>query len=80
MPAELPDLKDHSNFLTDVLKKNPELYKQLKDKKTKLGVTLGHCIKTGIDNKGSSLFARVKSNRLNFRSPHDQDLWPCCWR
>jgi len=52
MPAELPDLKDHSNFLTDVLKKNPELYKQLKDKKTKLGVTLGHCIKTGIDNKG----------------------------
>lgn len=52
MPAELPDLKDHNNFLTDVLKKNPELYKQLKDKKTKLGVTLGQCIKTGIDNKG----------------------------
>ena len=30
----------------------PELYNKLKDKKTKLGVTLGHCIKTGVDNPG----------------------------
>merc|ERR1712051_40427 len=52
MPDELPDLSEHNNFLCDVLKKQPELYKSLKDKKTKLGVTLGHCIKTGIDNKG----------------------------
>jgi creatine kinase len=52
MPASLPDLKDHANFLTDVLKKDPSLYGKLKDKKTKLGVNLGHCIKTGIDNKG----------------------------
>ena len=35
------------------MKANPELYSQLKDKKTKLGVNLGHCIKTGVDNKGS---------------------------
>merc|ERR1712131_511430 len=52
MPEKLPDLSKHTNFLTDVLKAKPELYEQLKDKKTKLGVTLGHCIKTGIDNPG----------------------------
>ena len=34
------------------MKANPDLYQQLKDKKTSLGVTLGHCIKTGIDNPG----------------------------
>jgi creatine kinase len=38
--------------MTDALKANPGLYCQLKDKKTSLGVNLGHCIKTGIDNKG----------------------------
>ena len=35
------------------MRANPELYAQLKDKTTKLGVNLGHCIKTGIDNKGT---------------------------
>ena len=34
------------------MKAQPELYTKLKDKKTKLGVTLGHCIKTGVDNPG----------------------------
>ena len=52
MPAELPDLSGHNNFLTDVLKKDPSIYNKLKGKTTKLGVNLGHCIKTGIDNKG----------------------------
>lgn len=41
-----------SNFFSEAMKANPELYSQLKDKKTKLGVNLGHCIKTGVDNKG----------------------------
>jgi len=59
MPDELPDLSEHNNFLCDVLKKQPELYKSLKDKKTKLGVTLGHCIKTGIDNKGHPMIKTV---------------------
>lgn len=36
------------------MKANPDLYKKLKDKKTKLGCTLGHCIKTGIDNPGKN--------------------------
>jgi creatine kinase len=52
MPAKLPDISKHSSFMTDVLKENPGLYDQLKTKVTKLGVTLGHCIKTGIDNPG----------------------------
>jgi len=52
MPATLPDLKDHNNYLTDVLKADPTIYDRLKDKKTSMGVNLGHCIKTGIDNKG----------------------------
>jgi creatine kinase len=52
MPAECPDLSEHNNFMTDVLKADPSLYNKLKDKKTAMGVTLGHCIKTGIDNRG----------------------------
>lgn len=52
MPDKLPDISKHSSFMTDVLKENPGLYDQLKTKTTKLGVTLGHCIKTGIDNPG----------------------------
>merc|ERR1711957_834121 len=52
MPEKCPDLSEHANFMTDALKANPGLYEQLKDKKTALDVTLGHCIKTGIDNKG----------------------------
>jgi len=50
MPAECPDLKDHNSFFSENM--SPELYNKLKDKKTKLGVNLGTCIKTGVDNKG----------------------------
>jgi len=52
MPAEMPDLSEHKSFLTDVLSQKPELYAKYKDMKTALGVNLGHCIKTGMDNKG----------------------------
>lgn len=42
------------------MRAQPELYEQLKGKTTKLGVNLGHCIKTGVDNKGRySLINRV---------------------
>ena len=54
MPEELPDLTNHNSFFSEVMKANPALYAQLKDKKTSLGVTLGHCIKTGIDNPGTA--------------------------
>ena len=51
MPDEL-DLENHNSYFADVIKANPELYKNLKDKKTSSGVTLANCIKTGVDNKG----------------------------
>ena len=50
IPDSLPNLGYHNSYLADVLKQKPALYAELKDKKTKLGVNLGHCIKTGIDN------------------------------
>merc|ERR1711937_95004 len=59
MPDELPDLSNHSSFFADAIKANPDLYKKLKDKKTKLGCTLGHCIKTGIDNPGHPMIKTV---------------------
>ena len=37
--------------MADVFKQKPALYAQLKDQVTSKGVNLGHCIKTGIDNK-----------------------------
>jgi len=51
-PEELPDLSRHHSGLADVLKKDPGLYRLLKDRRTSLGVGLAKCIKTGIDNRG----------------------------
>merc|ERR1719198_480793 len=48
----MPDLSKHSNFMTEFLVKNPDVYTKLKDKKTSSGITLAHCIKTGVDNPG----------------------------
>merc|ERR1719207_156232 len=45
--------------MADVLKKKPEIYTQLKDKKTKKGVTLAANIKTGMDNKGHPMIKIV---------------------
>jgi creatine kinase len=58
-PAELPDLKEHNSVMADILKKKPELYGQLKDKKTAMGVGLAKCIKTGVDNKGHHMIKTV---------------------
>merc|ERR1712166_1038331 len=52
LPMKLPDLSGHANMCTDALKSDLGVYDRLREKKTKLGVNLGHCIKTGIDNKG----------------------------
>merc|ERR1719260_127347 len=41
------------------MKANPGLYDKLKTKNTKLGVTFGHCIKTGVDNKGHPMIKTV---------------------
>ena len=52
MPDQCPDLSGHNNFMTDVLKRDPTIYAKLAPLTTKQGVTLGQCIKTGMDNKG----------------------------
>eukprot|EP01084_Bolivina_argentea_P071525 130011_1 len=51
-PDKMPDLSKHSNFMAEFLRANPEVYDQLKDKKTASGVTLADCMKTGVDNPG----------------------------
>jgi len=51
-PDKLPDISKHNNCMTDFFNKNPDMYDKLKDRVTKSGVTLAHCIKTGIDNPG----------------------------
>merc|ERR1712002_1296307 len=59
MPDKLPDLSNHSSFFAEVMKENPGLYDKLKTKNTKLGVTFGHCIKTGVDNPGHPMIKTV---------------------
>jgi len=49
-PADCPDLSKHNSFFSEAM--NTDIWNKLKDKKTKLGVTLAHCIKTGVDNPG----------------------------
>ena len=50
------------------MRAQPALYNQLKDKKTKLGVNLGHCIKTGVDNKGKyRYFGRSSASQIEFK-------------
>merc|ERR1711907_230661 len=51
-PDQMPDLSKHSNYMAEVLVKNPQIYDALKDKQTSGGVTLAQCIKTGVDNPG----------------------------
>lgn len=51
-PDQMPDMSQHSNYLGEVLRANPEIYDKLKGRKTASGVTLAKIIKTGMDNKG----------------------------
>merc|ERR1712050_41727 len=59
MPDKCPDLSKHSSFFADVMRENPGMYEKLKSKTTKLGVNLGHCIKTGVDNPGHPMIKAV---------------------
>merc|ERR1712193_219577 len=59
MPDKLPDLSNHSSFFAEVMRENPGLYDKLKTKNTKLGVTFGHGIKTGVDNPGHPMIKTV---------------------
>merc|ERR1719456_1996564 len=58
-PDKMPDLSGHNNIMADVLKKKPAIYENLKVKSTSSGVTLAHCIKTGMDNKGHPMIKTV---------------------
>ena len=58
-PDKMPDLSQHNSIMADVLKQNPKIYDTLKTKKTKKGVTLAACIKTGMDNKGHPMIKTV---------------------
>jgi len=51
-PEALPDLSKHGNLCAQALRDHPEIYEKYKNVKTKGGVTLAKCIKTGIDNPG----------------------------
>ncbi|CAJ1394395.1 unnamed protein product [Effrenium voratum] len=50
---KLPDLSEHKNLAAEVLSKVPGLYDRLKDRKTKLGITLARCIKAAVDTPDS---------------------------
>merc|ERR1719398_630820 len=58
-PAALPDITEHNNCMTDFFKANPGVYDKLKCRVTPGGVTLAHCIKTGMDNPGHPMIKTV---------------------
>ena len=58
-PDEMPNLKEHNNIMAEVIREHPEMYANLKDKKTAFGVTLAKCIKTGVDNPGHPMIKTV---------------------
>jgi creatine kinase len=49
-PDKMPDFSKYTNHMGEQLRKNPALWDMLKNRKTKNGVTLAMCIKTGVDN------------------------------
>eukprot|EP00913_Durusdinium_trenchii_P021931 g20605.t1 len=51
---ELPDLSKHQSLVAEVLSKIPDLYSQLKERQTKLGIKLARCIKAAIDTPEST--------------------------
>merc|ERR1711970_1560257 len=59
MPEKCPDLSKHNNFFAECMREHPGMYERLRGKTTKLGVNLGHCIKTGVDNPGHPMIKTV---------------------
>merc|ERR1719313_1078351 len=51
-PGTMPDLSAHCSIMAEVLKGSPSIYDTLKTRKTKKGITLATCIKTGVDDPG----------------------------
>ena len=50
-PADCPDLSKYILFFFESM--NADIWNKLQDKK--IGVTLAHCIKTGVDNPGKNI-------------------------
>jgi len=57
--VEIPDISNHHSITCDVLNADPGLFGRLRGLRTRSGVTLARCIKTGIDNCGSRLIRTV---------------------
>lgn len=58
-PEEMPDFTKHHSLLADVFKKDPGLYHKYRRERTRLGVGLAKCIKTGADNRGHPMIKTV---------------------
>jgi creatine kinase len=58
-PEQMPDLSSHASYMAEVLRNNPGLWDELKDRATVNGVTLAQCIKCGVDNKGHPMIKIV---------------------
>lgn len=51
-PEQMPDLSDHHNLMSQVLREFPGIYHSLRSLRTPSGSSLARCIKTGVDNPG----------------------------
>jgi len=49
-PDKCPDFSKYTNHMGEQLRNNPKLWDLLKNRKTRNGITLAMCIKTGVDN------------------------------
>jgi len=50
-PDELDDLGNFHSLCAQVLKENPDMYSELKNKKTENGVLITRCVKPGVDSR-----------------------------
>jgi len=57
--VEIPDISMHHSITCDVLNEDPGLFSRLRGLRTRSGVTLARCIKTGIDNRGHRMIKTV---------------------
>lgn len=55
----MPNLSKHHSSMANVLKEDPGIYGQLRERQTALGVGLGRCVKVGFDNRGHALVRTV---------------------
>jgi len=59
LPDKLPDLSRHWSLMAEVIQNDPSIYTGLKGIRTRGGVSLARCLKTGIDNCGHPMIKTV---------------------